>query len=59
MVVQATDHQVRCIIWEQVPIVKKRVGSLCGLQSFVLELSKSMFDVSNMLQNYCQIYANE
>ena len=58
MVVQATGHQVRRILWEQVPIVKKRVGSLCELQSFVLKISKSMFDVSNMLDkllsNICQ-----
>ena len=37
MVVLATGHHVRCILWEKVSAFNKVIGFLCGLKIFVLD----------------------
>ena len=58
MVLFATGHKVRCILWVQVAIFNKEVGLLCGLKFFALNIfceehlqPKTMFDVVNMQKN--------
>ena len=38
MVVLTTGHQVHCILWEQMAIFNKRIGLLCGLKIFALNM---------------------
>ena len=55
IIVLATDHQVRAILWEQVAIfykVNKGIGFLCGLKLLNMILStKFMYVVADMLKN--------
>ena len=50
MIILATGHQDRCIIWEQVAIFNKGVGFFSGLQLFAL---------NKFVHNtYTQVYAS-
>ena len=39
MIVLATGHQVRCILWVQVAIFNKGIGFLCELNFYALNAS--------------------
>ena len=57
MVVLATGHPVRCILWVQVAIFNKGIGFLCG--SKFVALNKFVKNIFNQVSVWCCKYAKK